>query len=67
MEKLQPAKAGEEAGQGRAGDAVQEHINSKFVLDGAFVGRFATLDDFFAGPEQLIGTSPSRTVDCYHN
>ena len=56
LEKLQPAEAGEEAGQGRAGDAVQEHINSKFVLDGAFVGRFATLDDFFAGPEQLIGT-----------
>ena len=41
---------------GGAGSEVQEHINSKFVLDGAFVGRFATLDDFFAGPEQLIGT-----------
>ena len=41
---------------GGAGSEVQEHINSKFVLDGAFVGRFATLDVFFAGPEQLIGT-----------
>jgi hypothetical protein len=32
-----------------------QHINSKFVLDGAFVGRFATLDDFYKGPESLIG------------
>jgi hypothetical protein len=35
---------------------VQEHINSKFTLDGAFVGKFATLDDFHKGPEELIGT-----------
>jgi hypothetical protein len=35
---------------------VQEHINSKFTLDGAFVGKFATLDDFYKGPEELIGT-----------
>jgi hypothetical protein len=35
---------------------VQEHINSKFALDGAFVGKFATLDDFYKGPEELIGT-----------
>jgi Ca2+-binding EF-hand superfamily protein len=34
---------------------VQQHINSKFVLDGAFVGQFATLSDFYNGPEALIG------------
>jgi hypothetical protein len=38
------------------GSKVQEHINSKFTLDGAFVGKFATLDDFYKGPEELIGT-----------
>jgi hypothetical protein len=35
---------------------LQEHINSKFALDGASVGRFATLNDFYKGPEGLIGT-----------
>lgn len=39
-----------------AGSAVQEHINSKFALEGAFVGKFATLDDFYKGTEKLIGT-----------
>ena len=36
---------------------VQAHMgsNSKFALDGAFVGKFATLDDFHRGPESLIG------------
>jgi hypothetical protein len=38
------------------GSQLQEHINSKFTLDGAFVGKFATLDDFYKGPEELIGT-----------
>jgi hypothetical protein len=38
------------------GSEVQEHINSKFTLDGAIVGKFATLDDFYKGPEELIGT-----------
>mmetsp|Transcript_52922 Transcript_52922/g.139376 ORF Transcript_52922/g.139376 Transcript_52922/m.139376 type:complete len:1187 (+) Transcript_52922:93-3653(+) len=33
----------------------QQHVNSKFVMDGAFVGKFATLDEFYRGPEQLIG------------
>jgi hypothetical protein len=32
------------------------HLNSKFCLDGAYIGRFATLDDFYRGPEALIGT-----------
>ena len=40
----------------RAGSEVQEHINTKFALEGAFVGKFATLDDFHKGPEGLIGT-----------
>jgi hypothetical protein len=39
----------------------QEHINSKFTLDGAFVGKFATLDDFYKGPEELIG-SPNPKI-----
>jgi hypothetical protein len=40
----------------QVGSEVEEHINSKFALDGAFVGRFATLNDFYKGPEELIGT-----------
>ena len=40
----------------RAGSELQEHINTKFALEGAFVGKFATLDDFHKGPEGLIGT-----------
>jgi hypothetical protein len=35
---------------------LEEHINTKFALDGASVGRFATLNDFYRGPEGLIGT-----------
>jgi hypothetical protein len=40
---------------GRPLPDAQEHINTKFSLDGAFVGKFATLDDFYSGPEALIG------------
>jgi hypothetical protein len=50
------ALRGRSAGESQAGSAVQEHINSKFALDGAFVGKFATLDDFYKGPEGIIGT-----------
>ncbi len=35
-------------------------INSKFVMDGAYTGRFATLDDFYRGPEALIGAPNPR-------
>ena len=42
-----------------AGGAL-EHVNTKFSLDGAFVGRFATLRDFHSGPEGLIGTPNPR-------
>ena len=35
--------------------AVREHINTKFVMDDAYVGKFATLNDFYNGPEALIG------------
>ena len=43
-------------------DPKDEHelMNSKFVLDGAFEGRFATLDDFYRGPEALIGVPNPR-------
>jgi hypothetical protein len=40
----------------RAGSDVQEHINPKFSYYGASVGKFATLDDFYKGPQELIGT-----------
>jgi hypothetical protein len=40
---------------------VQQHINSKFVMDGAFVGNFATLNDFHIGPEGLIGVPNPKT------
>ena len=45
---------------GQVQTSLQEHINSKFVLDGAYVGRFATLDDFYRGPEALIGVPNPR-------
>ena len=45
---------------GQLQTSLQEHINSKFVLDGAYVGRFATLDDFYRGPEALIGVPNPR-------
>ena len=34
---------------------LQERGNSKFLADGLTVGRFATLADFYRGPEALIG------------
>ena len=43
--------------------AVHAHINSKFVLDGAFVGHYATLDDFYRGPEALIGVPNPRILE----
>ena len=46
-----------------AKSAVQAHINSKFVLDGAFVGHYATLDDFYRGPEALIGAPNPRVLE----
>ena len=33
----------------------QQMINSKFSMDGAYLGRFASLDEFYEGPESLIG------------
>jgi hypothetical protein len=32
-----------------------EFINTKFCLDGAFVGSFASLQEFHDGPEKLLG------------
>jgi hypothetical protein len=47
--------------QSAAGDSsALRHVNNKFSLDGAFVGRFATLDDFHRGPEELIGVPNPR-------
>jgi hypothetical protein len=39
----------------------RSHVNTKFALDGAYVGQFATLNDFYSGPEALIG-SPNPKV-----
>ena len=38
-----------------AGSAAEQHMNSKFVMQGAYVGSFASLNDFYKGPEALIG------------
>jgi hypothetical protein len=47
--------------QSAAGEsAALRHVNTKFSLDGAFVGRFATLDDFHRGPEEHIGVPNPR-------
>ena len=43
-------------------DVALNHVNSKFSLDGAFVGRFASLEDFYCGPEELIG-SPNPKIN----
>mmetsp|Transcript_4272 Transcript_4272/g.12216 ORF Transcript_4272/g.12216 Transcript_4272/m.12216 type:complete len:1420 (+) Transcript_4272:1297-5556(+) len=42
------------------GGGAQAFVNSKFVMDGAFMGRFATLEDFYKGPEELIGVPNPR-------
>jgi hypothetical protein len=39
------------------GSEVQEHINSKFTLDGAFMGKFATLDDRFLQEEKSVAAA----------
>ena len=44
------------------GSSAQEYMNSKFSLDGAYVGRYATLEDFYKGPEALIGT-PNPNIE----
>ena len=41
--------------QAGAQSTVRDHINTKFSQDGAFVGRFATMDDFYKGSEAHIG------------
>ena len=33
----------------------EQMINTKFSMDGAYMGRFASLDEFYEGPEALIG------------
>jgi hypothetical protein len=50
--------------EGKAASAVtvQEHINTKFATEDAFVGKFATLDDFYKGPEALIGTPNPKVM-----
>mmetsp|Transcript_4287 Transcript_4287/g.12437 ORF Transcript_4287/g.12437 Transcript_4287/m.12437 type:complete len:2062 (+) Transcript_4287:1297-7482(+) len=42
-------------GASAGGGSAQAFVNSKFVMDGAFMGRFATLEDFYKGPEERIG------------
>jgi hypothetical protein len=46
----------------KGGSTAQEYMNSKFSLDGAYVGRYATLEDFYKGPEALIGT-PNPNIE----
>ena len=49
--------------ESRAGEResdVHTFINSKFVMDGAYTGHFATLDDFYKGPEAHIGAPNPR-------
>ena len=42
------------------GPAARTWANAKFVADGLTVGRFATLEDFYKGPEALIGVPNPR-------
>jgi hypothetical protein len=43
-------------------DTAISHVNSKFSLNGAYVGQFATLNDFYRGPEALIGTPNPKVL-----
>jgi hypothetical protein len=43
--------------------SAKSHVNTKFALDGAYVGQFATLDDFYRGPEALIGTPNPKVLE----
>jgi hypothetical protein len=45
-----------------AGTAMS-HVNTKFSLDGAYVGHFATLTDFYLGPEALNGTPNPKVME----
>ena len=38
----------------------EHNVNSKFTMSDAFVGTFATLDDFYNGPEARIGVPNPR-------
>jgi hypothetical protein len=48
---------------GGATGAATAHVNSKFSLEGAYVGQFATLSDFHRGPEALIGTPNPKVME----
>jgi hypothetical protein len=52
IKKLQSGPSGE--------SEAEQMINTKFAMDGAYLGRFASLDDFYEGPEALIGTPNAR-------
>jgi hypothetical protein len=43
-------------------EVAQDFQNSKFCVDGSFIGSFAELKDFYDGPEKMIG-SPNPNVD----
>ena len=59
IRELQKSEAGE--------DAALSQVNSKFSMDGAYVGRFATLDDFYRGPEKHIGTPNPKIMEGIQN
>ena len=46
---------------------VHEHINTKFQMSDAFLGSFATLDDFYGGLESRIGTPNPRVMEGMKN
>jgi Ca2+-binding EF-hand superfamily protein len=52
IKKLQSGPSGE--------SEAEQMINTKFAMDGAYLGRFASLDDFYNGPEAQIGTPNAR-------
>jgi hypothetical protein len=47
---------------GGGAGAAKAHVNSKFSLEGGYVGQFATLSDFHRGPEALIGTPNPKVM-----
>jgi Ran GTPase-activating protein (RanGAP) involved in mRNA processing and transport len=42
---------------------VAEHFNAKFVTEGLTVGKFASLEEFYQGPEALLGMPNPRVFE----
>ena len=42
------------------------HLNAKFAMDGAEIGKFADLSEFYEGPERILGSPNPNVRDGMH-